>query len=34
MTRPSTLRSGLKEGDIVILSDLSQYDSYDRIRLR
>ena len=28
------IKSGLKEGDIVILSDLSQYDSYDRIRLR
>jgi HlyD family secretion protein len=25
---------GLKEGDVVILSDLSQWDSYDRIRLK
>lgn len=28
------VKSGLREGDIVILSDLSQWDSYDRIRLR
>lgn len=28
------IKAGLKEGDIVILTDLSQYDSYDRIRLR
>jgi HlyD family secretion protein len=28
------IKSGLKEGDVVILSDLSQYDSYDRIRLK
>jgi HlyD family secretion protein len=26
--------NGLNEGDIVILSDMSQWDSYDRIRLR
>jgi HlyD family secretion protein len=26
--------SGLKVGDQVILSDMSAYDSYDRIRLR
>jgi multidrug resistance efflux pump len=26
--------SGLREGDVVILSDMSQWDSYDRIRLR
>lgn len=26
--------SGLNEGDIVILSDMSQWDSYDRIRLK
>lgn len=25
---------GLREGDVVILSDMSQWDSYDRIRLR
>jgi multidrug resistance efflux pump len=28
------IQNGLREGDIVILSDLSQYDSYNRIRLR
>jgi multidrug resistance efflux pump len=28
------VRSGLREGDIVILADMSQYDSYERIRLR
>jgi len=28
------VKSGLKEGDIVILSDMSQWDSYPRIRLR
>ncbi len=28
------IKSGLKEGDVVILSDLSQWDSYDRIRLK
>ncbi|MCI0436309.1 MAG: HlyD family efflux transporter periplasmic adaptor subunit [Gemmatimonadetes bacterium] len=28
------IKSGLNEGDIVILTDLSQWDSYDRIRLR
>jgi multidrug resistance efflux pump len=28
------IKSGLKAGDVVILSDLSQYDSYERIRLR
>ncbi|HET9270340.1 MAG TPA: HlyD family efflux transporter periplasmic adaptor subunit [Vicinamibacterales bacterium] len=26
--------SGLKEGDRVVLSDMSSYDSYDRVRLR
>ena len=26
--------SGLKEGDRVVLSDMSQWDSYDRVRLR
>jgi HlyD family secretion protein len=26
--------SGLKEGDRVVLSDMSQYDAYDRVRLR
>ena len=25
---------GLKEGDIVILSDMSQWDGFDRVRLR
>jgi hypothetical protein len=25
---------GLSEGDIVILSDMSQWDNYDRVRLR
>jgi HlyD family secretion protein len=28
------VKSGLKEGDQVILSDMSQYDAYDRVRLR
>ncbi len=28
------VKSGLREGDIVILTDMSQWDSYDRIRLR
>jgi multidrug resistance efflux pump len=28
------VKSGLKEGDVVILSDMSQWDSYQRIRLR
>jgi len=28
------VRSGLQEGDVVILSDMSQWDSYDRVRLR
>jgi multidrug resistance efflux pump len=28
------IMGGLNEGDIVILSDMSQWDSYDRIRLR
>jgi HlyD family secretion protein len=28
------IKSGLNEGDIVILSDMSQWDSYDRIRLK
>jgi HlyD family secretion protein len=27
------IKDGLKVGDQVILSDMSQYDSYDRIRL-
>ena len=26
--------SGLKEGDQVILSDMSQYDAFDRVRLK
>ena len=28
------IRSGLEEGDVVILSDMSAWDSYDRVRLR
>jgi multidrug resistance efflux pump len=28
------IRQGLSEGDIVILSDMSQFDGYDRVRLR
>jgi hypothetical protein len=28
------IRQGLGEGDIVILSDMSQFDGYDRVRLR
>jgi hypothetical protein len=28
------VREGLQEGDVVILSDLSQWDGFDRIRLR
>ncbi len=28
------VRSGLEEGDIVILTDMSQWDGYDRVRLR
>jgi multidrug resistance efflux pump len=28
------VKQGLKAGDVVILSDMSQWDSYDRIRLR
>jgi multidrug efflux pump subunit AcrA (membrane-fusion protein) len=28
------IRSGLREGDVVILGDMSQWDSFDRIRLR
>jgi len=28
------IRGGLREGDVVILSDMSQWDSYDRIRLK
>jgi multidrug resistance efflux pump len=28
------VRSGLRVGDVVILADMSQYDSYERIRLR
>ena len=28
------VRSGLSEGDAVILSDMSSYDNYDRVRLR
>jgi hypothetical protein len=24
---------GLKEGDLVILSDMAQYDGYDRIKI-
>jgi len=28
------VRSGLRQGDVVILADMSQYDSYERIRLR
>jgi multidrug efflux pump subunit AcrA (membrane-fusion protein) len=26
--------SGLKEGDRVVLSDMSNWDAYDRVRLR
>jgi hypothetical protein len=26
--------SGLKQGDIVILSDMQQYDSNDRVKIR
>jgi len=26
--------SGLKEGDRVVLSDMSAWDAYDRVRLR
>ena len=25
---------GLQEGDVVILSDMSQWDGFDRVRLR
>jgi HlyD family secretion protein len=28
------IKSGLKEGDVVILSDMSQYDQYDRVRVK
>jgi hypothetical protein len=28
------IRQGLSDGDIVILSDMSQWDGYDRVRLR
>jgi HlyD family secretion protein len=28
------IRGGLQEGDVVILSDVSQYDSSDRVRLK
>jgi HlyD family secretion protein len=28
------VRSGLEEGDVVILSDMSAWDNYDRVRLR
>ncbi|HET8654338.1 MAG TPA: HlyD family efflux transporter periplasmic adaptor subunit [Longimicrobiaceae bacterium] len=28
------IRSGLKEGDVVILSDMSQWDAVDRVRLK
>ena len=28
------VRSGLEEGDVVILSDMSSYDAYDRVRIR
>jgi HlyD family secretion protein len=28
------VKSGLKEGDQVILSDMSQYDAFDRVRLK
>ena len=28
------VKDGLKAGDQVILSDMSQYDSFDRVRLR
>jgi HlyD family secretion protein len=28
------VKAGLKEGDQVILSDMSQYDAFDRIRLK
>lgn len=28
------IRGGLEEGDVVILSDMSSYDQYDRVRIR
>jgi hypothetical protein len=28
------VREGLQPGEIVILSDMSQWDGYDRVRLR
>ena len=28
------IREGLSPGDVVILSDMSQYDGYDRVRIR
>lgn len=28
------IRGGLEEGDVVILSDMSSYDAYDRVRIR
>lgn len=28
------IRSGLQEGDVVILSDMASYDNYDRVRIR
>ena len=27
------IKAGLKEGDQVILSDMSQYDTFDRVRV-
>ncbi len=28
------IKAGLKEGDQVILSDMSQFDAFDRVRLK
>jgi hypothetical protein len=28
------VKSGLNEGDVVVLSDMSAWDAYDRVRLR
>ena len=28
------IRNGLRPGDVVILSDMSQWDGYDRVRLK
>ena len=34
ITREIEVREGLQPGDIVILSDMSQWDGFDRVRLR